>query len=76
MSAKPIYEWDAKVLLSKYLGNDHFVKCENVLVTADTDWQQLREKDKWLNTKVSFIKFLLQHIIVIFRVMSIDQYSY
>ena len=66
MSAKPIYEWDAKVLLSKYLGNEHFIKCENILVTADTDWQQLTEEEKWLNTKVSIIEFLyIDYLIVI-----------
>ena len=52
MSAKPIYEEDAKRLLSEYLQNTEFVKCQNALVTANVQWDDVISKNEWLRTQV------------------------
>lgn len=52
MSAKPIYEVDAKILLSKYVQNKDLVKSENAVVTENTNWKELTENNEWLKTKV------------------------
>ena len=52
MSAKPIYEEDAKRLLSKYLQNTDFVKCQNALVTESEQWDDVVKNNEWLTAKV------------------------
>ena len=53
MSAKAIYEADAKRLLSKYLQNTDFVKCQNALVTESEQWDDVVGRNEWLTTQVS-----------------------
>jgi hypothetical protein len=53
MSAKAIYEADAKRLLSKYLQNTDFVKCQNALVTESEQWDDVVGKNEWITSQVS-----------------------
>jgi hypothetical protein len=62
MSAKPIYEEDAKRLLSKYLQNTDFVKCQNALVTESQQWDDVISKSEWLNTQVSMQNACCSHL--------------
>lgn len=52
MSAKAIYEEDAKVLLTKYLKNSDFVKCQNACISSSEEWHDVIATNEWLNTKV------------------------
>lgn len=53
MSAKAIYEEDAKRLLSKYLQNTDFVKCQNALISTSKQWDDVISNNEWLNTQVN-----------------------
>lgn len=52
MSTKAIYEATGKQILNKYLDSTAAQsRCVNV--DADTKWDELVEKNPWLNTEVS-----------------------
>ena len=64
MSAKPIYEEDAKRLLSNYLQNTDFVKCQNALFTESELWDDVFSKNEWLNTQVSLQSTCCSYLLI------------
>ena len=53
MSTKAIYEATGKQLLNKYLNSTAAV-CRCVNADSDTNWNELIEKNRWLETEVRF----------------------
>lgn len=54
MSAKAIYESDGKTLLSKYLVNGSYVKNRFVVISKDSNWDDLMAENPWLKKEVMF----------------------